>query len=215
LNPGYNGHEASGGLVYMRNRWYDPNTGRFTQEDPIGYAGGINLYGYVGNNPVSFSDPFGLCKDENGKELPPEQCKEVSEETGENVADEAKKLTEDHQKCHTKYQSPPTGANTDDCSHFVFKALNNAGVRIPYESSKTMSTSGNFAVVAAGQQRAGDIMSQPGHVGVYSGSSDDRGRPLGYQMGNSGANLAPWGASGWFAGGNQLVYLRPLVPGTP
>jgi RHS repeat-associated protein len=63
LNPGYNGHESSGGLVYMRNRWYDPNTGRFTQEDPIGYAGGINLYGYVGNNPVSYTDPFGLCPD--------------------------------------------------------------------------------------------------------------------------------------------------------
>jgi len=58
--PGYNGHESAGGLVYMRNRWYDPNTGRFTQEDPIGYAGGSNLYAYVGNNPVSFSDPFGL-----------------------------------------------------------------------------------------------------------------------------------------------------------
>jgi RHS repeat-associated protein len=49
-----------GGLVYLRNRWYDPNSGRFTQEDPIGYGGGINLYAYVGNNPVSFADPFGL-----------------------------------------------------------------------------------------------------------------------------------------------------------
>jgi hypothetical protein len=37
--------------------------GIFTQEDPIGYAGGINLYGYVGNNPVMYMDPFGLCAD--------------------------------------------------------------------------------------------------------------------------------------------------------
>jgi len=59
--PGYNGLESTGGLVYMRNRWYDPNTGRFTQEDPIGFAGGVNLYAYAGNDPVTYSDPFGLC----------------------------------------------------------------------------------------------------------------------------------------------------------
>lgn len=63
LGPGYNGMEGNGGLVYMRNRWYDPNTGRFTQQDPIGFAGGTNLYGYVGNNPVMLKDPFGLAAD--------------------------------------------------------------------------------------------------------------------------------------------------------
>ena len=61
--PGFNGQDAAGGLVYMRNRWYDPNTGRFTQQDPIGFAGGINLYGYAGGDPVNFSDPFGLNPD--------------------------------------------------------------------------------------------------------------------------------------------------------
>jgi uncharacterized protein RhaS with RHS repeats len=45
----------------LRNRYYDPNTGRFTQEDPIGLAGGLNLYGFAGGDPVNFSDPFGLC----------------------------------------------------------------------------------------------------------------------------------------------------------
>ncbi|HET7025888.1 MAG TPA: RHS repeat-associated core domain-containing protein [Gemmatimonadales bacterium] len=49
------------GLVYLRNRWYDPGTGRFLTQDPIGLAGGLNLYAYAGNNPSSFSDPFGLC----------------------------------------------------------------------------------------------------------------------------------------------------------
>jgi RHS repeat-associated protein len=51
---------ASGGLD-MRNRVYDPETGRFTQEDPIGLAGGLNLYGFAGGDAVNFSDPFGLC----------------------------------------------------------------------------------------------------------------------------------------------------------
>jgi RHS repeat-associated protein len=48
------------GLLYRRNRYYNPQTGRFTQEDPIGLAGGLNLYGFAGGNPVTYSDPFGL-----------------------------------------------------------------------------------------------------------------------------------------------------------
>lgn len=52
--------EGSGAL-YMRNRYFDPATGRFTQEDPIGLAGGINLYGFAKGDPVTYSDPFGLC----------------------------------------------------------------------------------------------------------------------------------------------------------
>jgi RHS repeat-associated protein len=49
------------GTFFRRARVYDPNTGRFTQEDPIGLAGGLNLYGYANGDPVNFSDSFGLC----------------------------------------------------------------------------------------------------------------------------------------------------------
>jgi RHS repeat-associated protein len=51
--------EASG-LLFRRNRYYDPATGQFTQQDPIGVAGGMNLYGFANGDPVNFSDPFGL-----------------------------------------------------------------------------------------------------------------------------------------------------------
>lgn len=50
---------------YRRNRYYDAFEGRFTQEDPNGLAGGLNLYGFAGGDPVNFSDPFGLCPPEN------------------------------------------------------------------------------------------------------------------------------------------------------
>jgi RHS repeat-associated protein len=63
---GYTGASTptqSGGFTYLRNRWYDPKTGRFLTQDPIGLAGGVNLYAYAGNNPISFRDPFGLCPD--------------------------------------------------------------------------------------------------------------------------------------------------------
>jgi uncharacterized protein RhaS with RHS repeats len=43
-----------------RARYYNPNTGRFLSEDPIGFLGGINLYEYAGDNPISFSDPSGM-----------------------------------------------------------------------------------------------------------------------------------------------------------
>ncbi len=54
-------------VTYRRNRYYDQQTQRFTQEDPIGLAGGLNLYGFANGDPVNFSDPFGLCPpaDEN------------------------------------------------------------------------------------------------------------------------------------------------------
>jgi len=48
------------GLYFMRARYYDPEVGRFINKDPIGYAGGMNLYGYVGGNPVNVIDPSGL-----------------------------------------------------------------------------------------------------------------------------------------------------------
>jgi len=58
----YAGRELEGesGLYYNNARWYDPQLHRFISEDPIGIAGGLNLYGYTANNPVNFIDSSGL-----------------------------------------------------------------------------------------------------------------------------------------------------------
>jgi RHS repeat-associated protein len=58
---GYTGRERDSetGLYYYRARWYDPQQGRFISEDPIGLRGGIHLYAYVMNDPVSSIDPEG------------------------------------------------------------------------------------------------------------------------------------------------------------
>ena len=52
--------DAESGLYYLRNRYYQPSTGRFMQRDPIGYEGGLNLYAYCGGDPIQGSDPSGL-----------------------------------------------------------------------------------------------------------------------------------------------------------
>jgi RHS repeat-associated protein len=48
-------------LVRFGSRDYDPGMGRWTNKDPIGFAGGdTNVYPYVGNDPVNLTDPSGL-----------------------------------------------------------------------------------------------------------------------------------------------------------
>jgi RHS repeat-associated protein len=60
----FTGRENDGtGLYYYRARYYDPVLKRFISDDPIGIAGGTNLYAYVGGNPVSRIDPSGLAPD--------------------------------------------------------------------------------------------------------------------------------------------------------
>jgi RHS repeat-associated protein len=58
---GYTGHIALPGigLVHMRARAYDPRAERFLSPGPIGYAGGVNLYAYVGGDLVNRTDPLG------------------------------------------------------------------------------------------------------------------------------------------------------------
>ena len=66
------------GMLYRRNRYYDPTSGRFSQEDPIGLAGGLNTYGFGAGDRVTYSDPFGLF--------------DCNKKTGEGCSDEYKRL---------------------------------------------------------------------------------------------------------------------------
>jgi RHS repeat-associated protein len=79
----YTGREALGdslGLMYYRWRVMDPNVGRFTSEDPLGFVDGANRYRYVRNQPGKHTDPFGLltaedCWREYGEDV--NNCKKL------------------------------------------------------------------------------------------------------------------------------------------
>ncbi|NWF93492.1 MAG: RHS domain-containing protein [Syntrophaceae bacterium] len=53
-------YDAETGLHYNYFRYCNPQTGRYITPNPIGLEGGINLFSYVGGNPVNYTDPEGL-----------------------------------------------------------------------------------------------------------------------------------------------------------
>ncbi len=54
-------YDQETGLHYNYFRYYNPQTGRYVTPDPIGLEGGINLFVYVSNDPISLDDPEGLA----------------------------------------------------------------------------------------------------------------------------------------------------------
>jgi RHS repeat-associated protein len=86
--------DVESGLVYYGMRYYSPSLGRFINRDPIEEAGGINLYGFVGNDPVNRLDRLGLKQacttsflpeyDKNGKIIykPHVHCEPTNDNSG-------------------------------------------------------------------------------------------------------------------------------------
>jgi len=61
-NLGFQGKyfDQESGLYYFYYRYYNPINGRFINEDPIGFEGGLNFNSFVNYNPINFVDPLGL-----------------------------------------------------------------------------------------------------------------------------------------------------------
>jgi RHS repeat-associated protein len=70
-------------LYFYRARYYNPTVGRFVSQDPIGFAGGINLHAYAGCNPISGIDPDGTAS---------KPCKDALEDLARAISNLAKDL---------------------------------------------------------------------------------------------------------------------------
>ncbi|MBK7717160.1 MAG: hypothetical protein IPI38_17410 [Gemmatimonadetes bacterium] len=80
--------------------------GIFLTQDPIGLAGGVNLYAYAGDNPIASDDPFGLCD-------PPDSpiCKFIV-----GVASHPSSATRQESECDPGGCEPSGGRNGRWCS---------------------------------------------------------------------------------------------------
>ena len=93
---GYQGRnlDPETGLIYFRNRYYDPQLGRFITADPKGYVDGPSEYAFETDDPANGRDPMGLLRDE--------------QEPDPNDKD-AKKIKERYDKAYAEFKKTPSG----------------------------------------------------------------------------------------------------------
>ena len=132
--------QPKGEFVYNINRYYDPETGRYTQSNPIGLAGGMNTYAYVGGNPISRVDPDGLFWIVAGKCL-------ASAAGGALAGDKFVKAQQD---------SSTEDLNSSDCDSVAkgAKTVANGASEFGKSAASTLAT---VALIGAGAKSSGLI----------------------------------------------------------
>jgi RHS repeat-associated protein len=113
------------GLYYYGYRFYDPNLQRWLNRDPIEEDGGINLYGYVDNDPLGRADPFGL----DGTNDPSKVVEKVARET-KKAADCAKQVCKERMNQPLGKRGPLPGSAAGGAARAVGGTVVQAGTGV-------------------------------------------------------------------------------------
>lgn len=190
------GEDASG-LMFRRNRFYDPTTGRFTQEDPAGLSGGVNLYGFGEGDPVNFTDPFGLSPE---GACPP--CRDQSAPEGQRLVQEAERQNAMILEEGLVYGRDRSDAGQLDCSGYVCRVLGHPHpAEVRHLATIDMANNPSYRRLAPGEApQVGDLMLQRyssgnAHLGMWTGARNKMGGYVGCAMGEEtrAACVTIWG----------------------
>ena len=168
--------------------------GSFTQEDPIGIAGGLNLYGYANGDPVNFSDPFGL-----------DACKRLrSEEEREKCRERMQEQQEQEDEGEEAFQEglEQAGRCVKSLGGLVVRAGIDLGLTMSYSSGIGAVYRGSLLIAEGGGIKTGLILSTTLRGAGSSGAGE-----LG-----AGAMLSVAGAGQI---GQQAMQSRPGVSFVP
>jgi len=128
----YTGREKDNetGLYFYRTRYYNPSIGRFISEDAVGAISDINLYKYVGNNPINFIDPFGrgtILEQKLKKKI--EQLEnhiEFKKQKAKELTDQAKELYEKAKEELQKAEDVPGSSFSSEDAKNAMKSIDAA-----------------------------------------------------------------------------------------